>query len=69
MMRSETKHIRSGEEFPVTGYYKYVGHVDNGTSDCFIPKQSNRLLFKANETAPMLGSCPHSIEWKLIKTY
>ena len=59
----------SGEKFIVTGWYKYTDHVEKNTTKCFVPMQSNRMLFKKGETAPMLGSCEHAIKWEFISAY
>lgn len=61
--------IKSGEIFPVTGYYKYAGHVMKNSEKCFSPPQDSKMLYKAGETAPPLGSCPHDIKWVFIKRY
>lgn len=62
--------ITTGELFDTTGYYAYTKHADNEPHpECFITKQSNRLLFQKGETAPALGSCNHLVMWQLLKRY
>jgi len=61
--------VVTGETFRVTGYYKYDGHVKENSENCFVPPQDCRMLYKAGETAPPLGSCPHDIKWALIRRY
>lgn len=64
------REIRSDEEVDVTGYYTYVKHVEENKEECFIPPQTkSKLLFKKGEKAPMLGSCPHIVVWKLLRPY
>lgn len=63
------KPVTSGDKFLVTGWYKYVDHVDSNTTDCFVPMQSCRMFFKKDEVAPLLGSCEHAIRWELISAY
>ena len=64
---SKTKYL-CGEEFTTTGWYGYAGHTGEKTA-CFIPPQSNRMLFKKGEKAPMLGSCGHEISWEFISEF
>lgn len=59
----------SGETFIQTGYYKYNGHADYKQHDCFVPNQSNNMLFQKGEKVPKLGSCDHDIEWLFSKEY
>jgi len=56
-----------GEKFEITGYYKIVKDFHN--SECFIPNQANRMLFKTNETAPLTGSCNHIAVWEFIEPF
>ena len=63
------KHYKNGKKFLVTGWYKYDGHVDENNTECFVPKQSSRMLFKKGEIAPLLGSCSHTIKWEFISKY
>lgn len=58
-----------GDEIPITGYYSYLCHVDERHPECFVPMQSNRMLFKKGETAPKLGSCEHRIAWEFEEKY
>lgn len=59
----------SGEKILVTGWYKFAGHVEKNNQECFVPPQSNRMFFKKDKTAPLLGSCEHIIKWELISAY
>ena len=68
-VQSIKKHYTNGEEFLVTGWYKYKGHVEENNIECFVPTQSGRMLFKKGEVAPMLGSCAHAIRWEFISKY
>jgi len=62
--------IRSGQDVVVTGYYRYVRHIHENAEECFIPPLTkSKLLFKDGEKAPMLGSCPHVVVWKLLSAY
>ena len=61
--------VKSGDVFPITGYYKYDHHEDDEITNCFIPQQTQNSLFKAGEIAPKLGSCTHSIFWMLMRRY
>ena len=58
----------SGQIFGVTGYYRYTGHV-NGTDECFVPPQANRMIFDEGEKAPLLGGCPHKVKWQFMGSY
>ena len=65
---SESWCVSSGCSAPVTGYYSYQCHEDSEENcGAFIP--SSRLLFKKGELTPKLGSCPHTVVWKLISEY
>lgn len=72
MAAQEQEHtivVKSGERFPVNGYYSYDGHIDNGSKNCYFSPQETNMRYKKGELAPRLGSCPHEIKWVLIKTY
>lgn len=60
--------IETGQQFLITGYYSYYQHLDGKPhSECFVPEQSSKMLFKKGEKAPTLGSCSHIILWILFK--
>jgi len=58
--------VTSGKQVRITGYYKYLKHLQENRDDCFIPEQAEKMLFKEGTKAPMLGSCPHDVVWELI---
>lgn len=62
--------VKTGNRFPVTGYYAYSKHVDEKHTPCYVtPQSSAGILFKKGGIVPKLGSCPHDIYWKLEFRY
>ncbi|RNJ75893.1 MAG: hypothetical protein EB828_03935 [Nitrosopumilus sp. D6] len=62
--------FKSGEKFPVTGYYSYADHAGLDKVDCYVSADSTGgLLFTKGETVPKLVSCPHTIYWQLDARY
>ena len=60
---------RTNKKFSKTGIYTYVGHVDQEEyRGCFIPDQTNRMIFKKGELAPKLISCQHNVFWQFVCT-
>ena len=65
--KQNNQKVMCGRKFETTGYYKLV--KDNHNSECFIPNQANRMLFKKNEIAPLTGSCNHIAVWEFIESF
>ncbi|MDA7991366.1 MAG: hypothetical protein MPK30_09765 [Gammaproteobacteria bacterium] len=62
--------VETGQVFPETGYYSYVGHRDGGGEACFVSKYAKwGMLFKKGMKAPNLGSCSHTVSWNLDTVY
>ena len=60
--------IYTGFIVPVTGYYRYSGHLKDKFDKCFIPVQSYNMFFKRSEVFPKLGNCGHNVRWTFIRS-
>ncbi|RNJ79768.1 MAG: hypothetical protein D9C04_03600 [Nitrosopumilus sp. B06] len=62
--------FKSGEKFPVTGYYSYADHVGLDKVDCYVsPNVKAGMLFTKGELVPKLIACPHVVSWRLDASY